>query len=313
MLDEESEDTTPTPLADRLKRLALWATVVAFAGLAGYLQMERNQSTYFVSTRDGKVLIQKGVFFFWGAQAYVPEDAADAETYSPIVLPAGGVPVADLRYGEREQLDRFLFDLLAGWAETRIKTDEPARLQEGVRYVERAARLPGISAEQLKRLRELRAEVAYFDARDKLEKAHLLLGQVREQLQLAAQGNGPRAREALGLLDQVEAGSGLISYAARTARTAGRQAEYAVAPPYVPAPPREPVPAAAPQAPQLAAPVPIPAPPPAPAALAPAPAAPAPAAKAEIAPAPEPAPKPAPVRPAPEPAPAAAAEASPPT
>jgi hypothetical protein len=256
---ESEESSGPSGAMDRLKRLLLFLVVAGLLAVAGYLQVERNHRTYFTATHDGALVISKGSYFLWGARPYVPDDPPSAEAYAPIPIPAGAPPVPDERFDEREDLDRFLFELLAGWAEPRIRTAEPERMKEGFLYVERATRLTGLSGTQSKKLRELRAEVAFFEARDRIEQASVLLEEAREKLRLASDGSA-HAREAAVLLEQLEPANQVVSYALRTARLGVRAAE-GVAPAYYPVA----VPTAAANGPAAALVAPAPPAPPAPA------------------------------------------------
>lgn len=197
---------------DRLKRLLVLGLVLVLLAVAGYLQAERNHRTYFAGTRDGLLVISKGSFFLWGSRPYVPDDPPTAETYAPIPLPGGLPPVPDARFAEREELDRFLFGLLAGWAEPRIRSGETDRIAEGFLYVDRATRLTGLTGKQTRRLRELRAEVAFYEARDRIERAGVLLAEACEKLQLATDGSG-HAREAAILLEQIEPAHRAVGHA----------------------------------------------------------------------------------------------------
>lgn len=230
----ELEEPTGTGSAMALlKKLLVALVLLALMAVAGYLQIERNHRTYFTQTKGGALVISKGNYFLWGSRPYVPEDPPQAEAYTPIALPAGVGPVASARFYEREALDRYLFDLLASWADPRIRTDDPAQMKEGFLYVERASRLSGLSGTQAKKLRELRAEVAYFEAREGIEQAAALLGEAREKLKLASEGSG-HAREAMLLLEQIEPANTLVAHAARSARLGSRRSEEV--PTYYPVP-----------------------------------------------------------------------------
>jgi hypothetical protein len=238
---ETEETTAPSGGAmDRLKKLLVGLLVVALLAVAGYLQVERNHRTYFTNTREGALVVLKGSYFLWGARPFVPDDPATAERYAPIPLPEGAAPIPDGRFDEREALDRYLFDLLAGWAEPRIRSGEAVRMKEGFLYVDRAARLTGLSGTQAKKLRELQAEVAYFEARDRIERAGQLLEEAREKLLLATEGAG-YAREAAALLGQIEPANQVVAHALRSVRLGIPGAE-GVKPAYYPVP--LPVPAA---------------------------------------------------------------------
>ncbi|AKU91921.1 hypothetical protein [Vulgatibacter incomptus] len=193
----------------RTKRLALLALIAGLAASTFFLLAERNRRFYFLATEGRRLVVSRGSWLPSWKTAYLPEDPNLAKAYAPIELPSWAA-VPEKRFDERQDLDQALFDLLLDWAHRRLVSDDPGALREGGAYVERAALLPGISGDQVARLREVQAEVAFSDGRARLSESIAILQGVNEKLLLAAQVPTGRGREAARLLDRVIAATNTL-------------------------------------------------------------------------------------------------------
>lgn len=198
------ESATKEGILARLRRIVVAAVILALVGLTVFLLAERNSRFYFLGSENGTLVVSRGARLPWGKRPWAPEEPTLAEAYAPVQLPVGSAPLPLRRFDERQELDRALFDVLAGWADSRVRTDDPLAMQEGLVFVQRAGLLPGITPEQQVQLRKLRAEVAYFEGRERLEEGGRLLEEAREQLVLATEAKPARAREAVAILDELE-------------------------------------------------------------------------------------------------------------
>ena len=214
------EETTPTAggALARLKRIVVVAVILALAGTILFLLAERNSRFYYLSTEGSQLVVSRGANLPFGKRPWRPEDPVLAEAYAPVAIPAGVAPITEQRFGERQDLDRALFEVLAGWADARIRTDDPVLVREGLDYVARATRLQGVTAEQQLRLRGLRAELAWYEGRERLEAGGKLLEEARAQLQLATEASPARAREAVAILDDLTPAMERLTRALQTAR-----------------------------------------------------------------------------------------------
>ncbi|WP_373044084.1 hypothetical protein [Vulgatibacter sp.] len=217
-MSTQTENAPTTNALGRLWKLVLALVILALAGATVYLLAERNSRFYYLSTEGNRLVVERGARLPWGKQAWAPADPALAEVYAAIELPAGVAAIAEQRFDERQDLDRALFELLAGWADARVRTDEPAKMREGLVYVERAGKLPGIDSDQQRRLRALRAELAYYEGRDRLENGGRLLDEALRQFQLATEASPARAREAVAILDDLQPAVERLTRALQTAR-----------------------------------------------------------------------------------------------
>lgn len=225
-----------TPTFGRLRRMATLAIIFALSLGILVLLAERNSRFYYLGSEGDMLVVSRGAWLPWGKRPWTSDDPTIREVYGPLPLPVGEPPVPEQRFDERQELDRALFEVLAGWADAKIRTDEPVQMREGLVYVERASRLTGITPPQRKRLRALRAELAFYEGRDSLERGGQLLQEARDHLELATEASNARAREAVAILDDLQPGLERINRALQTAR--GLRLPVASLPP-----PPEPIPA----------------------------------------------------------------------
>jgi hypothetical protein len=189
-----------------LTRLVVTLLVLAMGGAVVFLLSQLNARTFTLEVESGQLLIMKGRMLPWGAAPYQPSDAGLADTYAPIPLEGHDVPSSLLaqHFSERDELDRALFPQLEALARPRIASDEPQKVERGVYYLRRAERLTGLSQEQHTTLKGLLAEVAYYQARQKLDDARKLITDALGQLRLAAEGDNRHSRSANQMLTKVE-------------------------------------------------------------------------------------------------------------
>jgi hypothetical protein len=139
-----------------------------------------------------------------GAVPYRPGDARLADAYAP--LPVEGRDVSDLltqKFTEREELDRALFPLLESLARPRVQSEEPAQLEKGLYYLRRATLLSGLTEEQRRTLETMKADVAFYQARQKLEEARRSVTEALTQLELAAESRNRNTQRANQMLTTV--------------------------------------------------------------------------------------------------------------
>lgn len=202
----------------RLKRFSLALVVFGLTACTLFLLAERNRRFYFLSSSDGWVVVERGAWLPYGKEPFHPDDESLAEAYAPIAIPAGVGPIVSQRFDERPDLDRALFDVLAGWAEPRVRAGDGDEMKEGLVLVNRAALLPGIRPDQRVKLRGLQAELAWFEGKQRLDDAGKLILEARRQLELATEASPSRAREAVAILDDLIPAADRLNRALQTAR-----------------------------------------------------------------------------------------------
>lgn len=230
-----------------LTRLVVTVLVLAMAGAVGFLLSQLNARTFTLEVESGQLVVMKGRMLPWGAVPFRPSDPGLADTYAPIPLEGHDVPrrILEERYTERDELDRALFPELEALARPRIASDEPQRVERGVYYLRRAERLTGLSEEQRTSLKQLLAEVAYYQARQKMDDARKLITEAMVQLKLAAGADTRHARNANQMLTEVGPAADKLEEALRSAvhtLSAPPSQEPPAAPPGPATPPTPPVP-----------------------------------------------------------------------
>ncbi len=184
----------------------------------GFLLSRLNARTFTLQQTDGKLLILKGRMLPLGADPYRPSDPALAAAYAPIDLMGGSAAGLDgAKFEERDALDRALFGFLEGLARPKLVSDDPAVLSQGLAALGRMQKLGGISDEQRKTLKGLESEVAFFQARTRLDQARRDIAEAVTQLRLAADSGGRHARPAHRMLAAVEPSAAALEEALRRA------------------------------------------------------------------------------------------------
>lgn len=230
-------------LARAFLKLLLTVLVLGLFGSVLVLLSQLNSRTFWLEAQGGKLVVLKGRMFPSGTEPYHPADPTLAEAYAPLDL--HGLAAAHLtgrRFHEREELDRALFEMLQALARPRIDSEEPKVLEEGLYYLRRADRLSGLSEEQRLSLKAMKAEVAFYQARGKLEEAQRLVTEALGLLRAAAQSKR-HAKSAQQMILAVEPPATALEESLRQAIYALGTPEKAAATPSEPPAPPVPAPA----------------------------------------------------------------------
>jgi len=179
-----------------LQKLFLWLIILALLAAVWWLASERNQRHFRVTPRQGVLLVERGRFFPIGMMQVGDTD----KVYAPIPVPQGEKAPAEMEFDDQNSLDRWLFDLLSGWATAASKRGDT---RTAGALVDRASRLPGLSGEQVAQLSSLRADLAWEDAQADLGNAVQLLDSARRKLEQVRQNNGSHAADAAQLQGRV--------------------------------------------------------------------------------------------------------------
>ncbi len=186
------------------QRLVVFTLILGLGAGVLFLLSQLNARTFTLALMDGQLAVMKGRNAPMGAVPYRPGDPRLADAYAPIAVEGQDVTaLVQRKFTERDELDRALFPLLEALARPRIASDEPARVDQGLYYLRRAEKLSGITEEQSLTLKKLMTDVAYYQARQKLEDARRLIGDALTQLKLAAESESRHARSANQMLTTV--------------------------------------------------------------------------------------------------------------
>jgi hypothetical protein len=191
-------------LATAFKRLLVLAVVVGLAGVTVFLLSQENARTFTLEVRDGKLVVLKGKMMPTGADPWRPEPAL-VDTYAPIDL-KGTQPfgVLNVKFTERDDLDRALYTVLEGLAKPRVASDDAKELDDGLYYLRRADRLSGTTEDQRIALKAMKTDVAFYSARMKLEDAQRQIEEALTQLKIATETPNRHSRSANQMLLMVE-------------------------------------------------------------------------------------------------------------
>ncbi len=204
--------------ATAVKRFVLTLLVLGLTGAVLVLLSQLNARTYRLEVRDGKLVVMKGRYFPTGSEPFRPSDPALADAYAPLELEGlNPLQIANRTYSDRDELDRALFDVIEVLAKPRVASDDPALLEKGLYYVRRAERLSGLTDEQRLSLKSMKGEVAFYQARGKLDEARKLLGEAMAQLRLAGHGDSRHVRAANQMISAIEAPANALEEALRKA------------------------------------------------------------------------------------------------
>ncbi|XXF80320.1 IF-2 protein [Myxococcaceae bacterium GXIMD 01537] len=222
-------------------RVFVFLSILLLGGAVVFLLSQLNARTFTLQLDNGQLVVMKGRNLPVGAVPFRPGDARLADAYAP--LPLENQDASSLllqRFNERDELDRALFPLLESLAKPRIQSDQPERVEQGVYYLRRAQKLSGLTEEQRLRLEQLLADVAFYQARQKLEDARKQIADALAQLQLAAESQNKNARSAHQMLGSVGPAARQLEEALRAAVHSQSAPREPAAPPPAPDAPRQP-------------------------------------------------------------------------
>ena len=170
-----------------LQRLVLWLLIAGLLAAVWWLASDRNERHYRVVTRGNAVVIERGRIFPMGT-TLAPE-----KMYAPVLVPAGEKPPAEREFDDQNELDRYLFDALSGWARNLAKKGETRAASA---LVERASALPGLTGAQVSVLTSLATDLAWDEARTDIDQAAQLIDAALRKLDLVRQAHAAHSAEA---------------------------------------------------------------------------------------------------------------------
>ena len=185
-------------------RLLVTLLVLGLGGAVLFLLSQLNARTFTLVQENGQLVVMKGRLLPTGALPYQPGDARLADAYAPLGVEGRDVTsLVERKFTERDELDRALFPLLEMLAQPKVQSEEPAVLEKGLYYLRRAELLSGLSEEQRRSLGTMKTEVAFFQAKQKLEEARRGVTEALTQLKLAAESRNRNTQRANQMLTAV--------------------------------------------------------------------------------------------------------------
>jgi hypothetical protein len=190
------------------RKVVVTLLVLAMLGLAvvvGFLLSQLNHRRYQVAVVGTELRVQRGRTFPVGFATFEPEAADLKEAYAPIPIPEGAsAPVGEV-VEDRADIDRALFAVLAGWARERLDAKADADFVLASTYVRRCELLPGLSEDQRRELRALRANLAFRRGKRIVDNVVNQLHEALAEFKTAKSLGGPQLREIDAWIASVEA------------------------------------------------------------------------------------------------------------
>ncbi|MET0403778.1 MAG: IF-2 protein, partial [Cystobacter sp.] len=185
-------------------RLFVTLLVLGLGAAVAVLLSQLNARTFSLVQENGKLVVMKGRMLPMGAVPYQPGDARLADTYAPLAVEGRDVStLVERKFTERDELDRALFPLIESLAQPKVQSDDAAVLEKGLYYLRRAGLLTGLSEEQRRSLETMKTEVAFYQARQRLEEARRGVSEALAQLKLAADTRNRNTQRANQMLTTV--------------------------------------------------------------------------------------------------------------
>ncbi|WP_245591699.1 IF-2 protein [Cystobacter fuscus] len=230
-------------------RLLVTLLLLGLGAAVVFLLSQLNARTFSLAQESGQLVVMKGRLLPTGAVPYRPGDARLADAYAPLGVEGRDVSMlVERKFTERDELDRALFPLLESLAQPKVQSDDPAVLEKGLYYLRRAELLTGLTEEQRRSLGTMKTEVAFFQAKQKLEEARRGVTEALTQLKLAAESRNRNTQRANQMLTTVGPAAQALERALRAvdASFEGSDAPALPTPAPAPTPEREGTPAGTP-------------------------------------------------------------------
>lgn len=217
---DSSRPSFGTRLARAFRNVVLFTLFLGLTGAATWALSVVNSRTWKLEVRNGQLVVLKGRMMPMGADPWTPADPQLADAYAPLDLEGNtNLTVVGQKFGERDELDRALFQVIELLARPRVASDTPRDLDKALALVRRAARLSGLSEDQRATLKKMQSELAYYLAQARLDDARKQLEEALVQLKLAAESDSRHKAEASVMLLAVEPQVKLLATTLRTATT----------------------------------------------------------------------------------------------
>lgn len=193
-----AEEGTPDKPRKKLKIGRIFATllVLALIGAGAYGASWLNARRYFLIVDATEVRVGKGRMLPVGHEPFQPADPALRKAYQPFPLPGGmKLPRGETVFDDRVQLDQSLYRMLRDAAEYSMAADNARTAELTTQYIEQLEALPGLTAQQQAKLKELERDATYVEARGYLQRGRENLKKAAQLFRESAKGASGRHRD----------------------------------------------------------------------------------------------------------------------
>ncbi len=204
-LEKKSEENGKTDAPASQKGsgvpLLIWVLIVILIAVCFYFLSLINSKKFQISSRNGYLVVKKGLFLPYGFSEYIPQDMTKREAYSPLKIPEGEtVPVAEVDRGE---LDIALFRIVSGWVEKYLKNESEENLRIASGYIERLMKL-NVSPDDFEKYSRLKGELTFRQAKFSFNMGMELIRTSREKITAIKNLSPEFLKESEELLAKIE-------------------------------------------------------------------------------------------------------------
>jgi len=140
-----------------------------------------NRKWFYFREKNGMMLIMRGKALPFGKEIYIPDDRDLKKAFEPVLIP----PYAeynDMKFEDKNEMERVFFDLLFKWAKKFLYTDQPDQIYSGLNYIERL-KLLKLTVNEYQKLAGIRSIIVFKEGANNLEKAYKNLLKARENFE----------------------------------------------------------------------------------------------------------------------------------
>ncbi len=170
-MSENNNESVPAPSPPRprkgggVKAMFVVLIVLALAGIIVYLLSLINSKRFFLIPEGNQLVIKQGIFFPVGSEPYQSKDPEKLSLYRPIELPASLAHAAPLMFDDLPSLNRELGKHLIEMATEKVFSQDDSQYGQGKGYLNRAGKLHGLDSDQMEKIKSLRSDVDYIEAK----------------------------------------------------------------------------------------------------------------------------------------------------
>ena len=166
-----------------LVNLLLVTAVVGAVALAASLH---NQKKLRLAIHENELVVEQGRFFPFGFEQIEPNTDSKSRAYAPIPLRDMMKVDVPVEFSDRTELDQYLFSLLAAWSKELIGNGSTGDVTLAESLIERSELLPGVSVQQRREIRAMKADLSFSAARRFILESQEILRKAASELQDAS-------------------------------------------------------------------------------------------------------------------------------
>ncbi len=201
MAVENGENKSTENENNRGVPLWVWVIIIILSIICIYFLSVINSKKYQISSKNGYLIVKKGLFLPYGYSEYIPQDISKRETYAPLKIPEGeSVSTIDVDGGE---LDIALFRIISGWIEKYLRDDKEENLKAAANYIDRLMKL-NVSPDDYEKYSRLKGELIFRQAIFSFNMGIELIKGSREKIDMIKNVSPEISKKSEELLDKID-------------------------------------------------------------------------------------------------------------